>query len=99
MLPLATATAAVCGPAFAGGFAPFAPFFLLVPLFWLIVIVLIVTLVGRRWRRGWDGGSAPWSAAHGSATSRAESLLAERFARGEIDETEYHARLDALRAA
>ena len=89
-------TAVACGPAFAGGFAPF---FLLVPLFWLVVLVLVATLVGRRFRRGWQGGSAPWGAASGSTTSRAESLLAERFARGEIDETEYHARLDALRSA
>jgi putative membrane protein len=29
----------------------------------------------------------------------AEDLLAERFARGEIDETEYTARLSALRRA
>lgn len=34
-----------------------------------------------------------------SVTARptAEQLLAERFARGEIDEHEYHQRLDALR--
>jgi putative membrane protein len=88
MLPLATAVA--CGPAFAGGFAPF---FLLVPLFWLIVIVLVVALLGRRWRRGWDGG-APWSGAR-----QAETVLSERYARGDIDETEYRARLEVLRAS
>jgi putative membrane protein len=92
MLPLATA-AACFGPGFAPGLAPF---FLLIPLFWLIVLVLVVTLVARRWRHGWEGGSAPWSA--GSPSRRAEAVLAERFARGEIDEAEYHARLDALRA-
>jgi putative membrane protein len=29
--------------------------------------------------------------------SRARAVLAERFARGEIDEDEYHARMAALR--
>lgn len=92
MLPLATAVPCV-GPGFG-----FAPFFLLIPLFWLIVIVLVVTLVGRRWRRGWDG-SAPWSAGSWrGGRPRAEEVLAERYARGEIDEAEYHARLDVLRA-
>jgi putative membrane protein len=89
MLP----TLSVAAPAaLACGVPGFAPFFLLIPLFWLIVIVLIVTLVGRRWRRGWDGG-APWSGAR-----QAETVLSERYARGDIDEVEYRARLEVLRA-
>lgn len=33
-----------------------------------------------------------------SAGGRAEAILSERFARGEIDEDEYRRRLDALRS-
>jgi putative membrane protein len=89
MLPLAlpAVTAFTCA-------APgFAPFFLLIPLFWLIVIVLIFLLVGRRMRRGWDGAGPAWGAAR-----QAETVLAERYARGDIDEVEYRARLEVLRA-
>lgn len=63
------------------GWGP-GPWFLLFPLlFWTTVIVLIV--VGRR--RGW------WRGRHGEGT------LADVFARGEIDEAEYRARLGVLR--
>jgi len=85
--------AALPAAAYVCGVPGFAPFFLLIPLFWLIVIVLVVTLVGRRWRSGWGGRGPGWG-----GTRPAEALLAERFARGDIDETEYVARLDALRA-
>jgi putative membrane protein len=58
------------------------PWFLLFPLlFWTTVIVLF--FVGRR--RGW------WRGRPGEGT------LADVFARGEIDEAEYRARLDVLR--
>lgn len=60
-------------------------------LFWgaiITVIFLLARLTGARGRR-YEGG-AP---GHGVA----EDLLAERFARGEIDEDEYAARLAALR--
>lgn len=60
-------------------------------LFWGAVIVGLVLLaraVGTGNRR-FDGG--------GSRSRLAEDLLAERFARGEIDENEYTARLAALR--
>jgi putative membrane protein len=91
-LALPLVTAVTCA---APGFVPgFAPFFLLIPLFWLIVIVLVVTLVGRRMRRGWDGAGPSWSAAR-----QAETVLAERYARGDIDEVEYRARLEVLRGA
>jgi putative membrane protein len=73
--------------------------FFLIPLFWIGVLVLIFALAGRRWRRyGWGPGSyGPWAAAQ-SARS-AESTLAERFAQGDIDEKEYRARLEVLRAS
>lgn len=74
---------------------------LLIPLFWIAVIVIIFAVVGRRWRRaggpgagyyghpGWQGGADARSA---------EKTLAERFAQGDIDEVEYRARLEVLRA-
>jgi putative membrane protein len=72
--------------------------FILVPIFWILVIGLVVFLVSRR-RRAWmaggpDGFGPPWTRAGASA----ESTLAERFAKGDIDETEYRARLEVLRA-
>lgn len=57
------------------------------PFFPLVFIGLWITLflvVGRRWRHGYPHGPS------------GESVLAERFARGEIDEQEYHQRLDTL---
>ena len=77
----------------------FAWLFLLVPLFWIGVVVLFVSLARRRWSRGGWGpgrfaGHPYWSA----ASRGAESTLAERFAQGDIDEKEYRARLEVLRA-
>jgi len=66
--------------------AAFWPFFLLIPLFWIAVIVAFFVLVGRR-RAHWH-----------SPSHNAERTLAERFARGDIDEVEYRARLEVLRA-
>ncbi|WP_037972432.1 SHOCT domain-containing protein [Streptomyces sp. NRRL WC-3742] len=52
---------------------------------------------GPGWRHGWTGGpGGPGGALHGPAP---EQVLAERFARGEIDEEEYRRRLDVLRSA
>ncbi|MCU1416957.1 MAG: hypothetical protein JWP32_1131 [Schumannella sp.] len=78
--------------------------FFLIPLFWILVIVLIVSLVARR-RRHWGhgyghggwGNYGPWAQAQ--AARSAESTLAERFAQGDIDEKEYRARLEVLRAS
>lgn len=76
---------------------------LLVPLFWIGVFILVFSLFGRRWRRArWNtmghgygyGYSGGWSAPSRSA----EATLAERFAQGDIDEKEYRARLEVLRA-
>lgn len=64
--------------------------FVMMPLvmlgFWALVAWLIVTLV-----RG-DRAATPASG------SEAERILAERYARGDIDAAEYHARLADLRA-
>ena len=43
-------------------------------------------------------GFCGWRGAGGSGWDRAHTILAERYARGEIDETEYRTRLDRLRS-
>ncbi len=55
--------------------------------FWALLIAVIVLVVR------WVGGST-----HAS-TSSPEQILADRFARGEIDEAEYRDRLAALHPA
>ena len=78
-----------------GGFA----WFLLIPLFWILVIVLVFSIFGRRWRRNaWQNGYGHHGHWSGQAARSAESTLAERFAQGDIDEKEYRARLEVLRA-
>lgn len=78
--------------------AGFGFLFLLIPLFWLGIFAIVFALAGRRWRRsGWygpGGHGAPWA----NAARGAESTLAERFAQGDIDEKEYRARLEVLKA-
>ncbi|UXM92916.1 SHOCT domain-containing protein [Paenarthrobacter sp. JL.01a] len=64
------------------------PFFLLFPLFWIIVIGLVIFTARRTWRRNHQ-----WAATQG-----AEGVLRERYARGEIDETEFRQRLEVLRS-
>lgn len=92
---LAAATAAVCVAPWGPGFG-FGWFFLLIPLFWIGLFILIFSLAGRRWRRAAAAGYGPgrgWG-----STRSAEQSLAERFAQGDIDEVEYRARLEVLRA-
>ena len=63
---------------------------------WLVV-ALLFAIFGRRWRRAAaENGYGP----HGrlSPVRQAETTLAERFAKGDIDETEYRARLEVIRA-
>ena len=74
----------------------FFPFFFLIPLFWFVIVGVLFAVFGRRWRRrAWQGGHyGPW----GAGARSAESTLAERFAQGDIDEVEYRARLEVLRA-
>ncbi len=62
-------------------------------LFWGLLLVGIVVLV-RHLRS--DGNSRQASP---PAHPAPEELLAERFARGEIGEQEYHQRLEALRTS
>ena len=60
-------------------------------LFWGLVILGIVALARYLARSAQQTGAA------GAARPTAEQVLAERFARGEIDEQEYQSRLAALR--
>ena len=74
--------------------------FFLIPIFWILVIALIVFLFSRSRRRYWaqygaEGYGPPWMRGGGPS---AEATLSERFAKGDIDETEYRARLEVLRA-
>ena len=74
----------------------FGWWFLLIPLFWIALFVTLFAVFGRRWRRAAaDGGYGPYGR---SPARQAEVTLAERYAKGDIDETEYRARLEVLRA-
>ena len=73
------------GP-WAGAWA--GPWFLLVPLFWILLFILFFALARRFWWRR-DVGEMRGAGA--------ESVLRERYARGEIDETEHRQRLEVLR--
>ncbi len=67
---------------------------LLIPVFWVLVFVLVFGIFGRRMRRSaWQHGGF-----HHSPVRSAEATLAERFAQGDIDEKDYRARLEVLRA-
>lgn len=63
-------------------------------VFWAAVVLIIVALVRGLGRSRHQPGQPGWpGTVHG-----AEQMLAERFARGEIDEEEYRSRPGALRA-
>ena len=62
---------------------------------WLLMTFLMVTF----WAAViWIVGTLLRGTASGVPTTDPESILAERFARGEIDVDEYHARLETLRS-
>jgi putative membrane protein len=99
-LALASATAVHwVGPGFA-----LWPIFIIGHIFWLLFIIAIIVfaVAGRRRRMArWGamgGGFGPWAGHWDAAARGAESTLAERFAQGDIDEKEYRARLEVLRA-
>lgn len=70
--------------------------FLLIPLLLILLFVVLLLVFGRRWRRGWADGDG--SGGRVSPARQAEATLAERYAKGDIDEVEYRARLEVLRA-
>ena len=60
-------------------------------IFWILIIAGAVALV--RWL--WSGGST--SRPYGERESEAEEILKTRFAKGEIDEEEFNAKMQILR--
>ncbi len=65
-------------------------------LFWLAVLGTGFYLVRRRLAGG-RAAAATAAPAESGPLAKAQSILAERFARGEIDEDEYLMRMSALR--
>lgn len=78
---------------------------LLMLLFWVLLVAAVVVLL--RLGRGEQPSARPWAPAapHGGdgsagpAVGGAESVLAERYARGEIDEEEFLRRRSVLRGS
>lgn len=96
-LSAATTAAHTVSTHFVGWGPGFGWWFLLIPLFWILVFVLIFGFFGRRWRRNAiENGYGPRGRLN--PARQAEVTLAERFAKGDIDEVEYRARLEVLRA-
>lgn len=72
--------------------------FVLIPLFWVAVFAILFAVLGRRrWRGPHPYHGHPGWGHHGPGG--AEAVLATRFANGDIDEHEYRARLEVLRAS
>ena len=68
------------------------------PLIMLGIILLVVFLVrGTRTRTPGHGGEAAPPAEGESGRSRAQEILDERYARGELTDVEYQERLRQLR--
>lgn len=91
-------TAAAHGPAWGGAWAGpgLGLWFLLIPLVWIALFAIVFAVFGRRWRRAAEeNGYGPFG--RPSPRRQAEATLAQRFAQGDIDETEYRARLEVIR--
>ncbi|MBE1877969.1 SHOCT domain-containing protein [Myceligenerans pegani] len=69
--------------------------FIIFPILWFLLVVAIVVLIARSARRGFRQGP-PWARQAGTDPV---AILGERYARGEIDESEYRSRLAVLRSA
>ncbi|WP_402461951.1 SHOCT domain-containing protein [Isoptericola aurantiacus] len=83
---ITTLTTAAAHPVAWSGAGP--GWWIVFPILWFLLVAAVVFLVARRARRGWG----PWGRA-GSP----EAVLGERYARGEIDESEYRHRREVLR--
>lgn len=62
------------------------------PIFWILFWIAAVTLFVKARRKGVWGGAPP------SRTASAEQILAERYARGEMDDEEYLQRSSVLKS-
>ena len=103
VLTTITAATIAAGPIAAHAGGPwgggFGWFFLLIPLFWIAFFALVFAVLRRSRRAAWAGGYGPGFGPRWAQPGRAaEATLAERFAQGDIDEKEYRARLEVLRA-
>ncbi|GIT79076.1 hypothetical protein LLS1_07450 [Leifsonia sp. LS1] len=106
MFSSSVATALAAAPCTVWAGPGFGWWWIFIPIFWVAVFVLLFGLAGRRWRRAaaMRGGYGPGGYGPGagwgphSATRSAEQTLAQRYANGDIDEAEYRARLEVLRA-
>ncbi|MCA0218273.1 MAG: SHOCT domain-containing protein [Actinobacteria bacterium] len=97
-LTVATLASHLGGPGFGFGFL----LLFLIPLFFFGLFVLFASIGRRRWMRAGGFGPGYGHFGHGgwgSGARSAEATLAERFAQGDIDEKEYRARLEVLRAS
>ncbi|MFJ5697936.1 SHOCT domain-containing protein [Arthrobacter sp. NPDC093139] len=64
----------------------------------LALAIVFSAAAGKRWQTWTVVGACTWRRNHEWATARGgESVLRERYARGEIDESEYRERLQVLR--
>jgi len=63
----------------------------------IVIVALVITGIVLAVRHFSGSGSGAGRAVETSGTRDAENLLAQRLARGEIDEADYRSRLDALR--
>lgn len=63
-------------------------------LFWGLISVLVIVLVRTLFTR-----DRPAAGGRVEPPPSAEDILGQRFARGEIDADEYHARLEVLRGS
>lgn len=96
--PIATAAGPLAA-LYPGGWGGPGPglWFLLIPLVWIALIGVLLAIFGRRWRRA-AATNGYWPHGGMNPARHAEATLAERFAKGDIDEIEYRARLEVIRA-